>query len=101
MKKYKNYIIDMCTIMGCNAFIYFVSQYIIKNYHLIGSTLDQKIPFIVEFILIYSIWYPLVIFTMFLLFKYNPAKYKKTKTVVLTSLVIAYLCIQLELLDLK
>lgn len=92
MKKYKNYIIDMCTIMGCNAFIYFVSQYIIKNYHLIGSALDQKIPFVVEFILIYSIWYPLVIFTMFLLFKYNPAKYKKTKIVVLTSLVIAYLC---------
>ena len=54
----------MCTIMGCNAFVYFISQYIIKNYHLIGSTLDKRIPFVIEFILIYSIWYPLVIFTM-------------------------------------
>ena len=71
MKKYKNYIIDMCTILGCNAFIYFISQYIIKNYHLIGSALDQKIPFIIEFILVYSIWYPLVIFTMFLLNSFN------------------------------
>ena len=79
MKKYKNYIIDMCTILGCNAFIYFISQYIIKNYHLIGSALDQKIPFIIEFILVYSIWYPLVIFTMFLLYKYSKDKYNKTK----------------------
>lgn len=78
--------------MGCNAFIYFVSQFIIKNYHLIGSSIDQKIPFVKEFILIYSIWYPLVIFTMFLLFKYSPDKYKKTKKVILSSLVIAYLC---------
>ena len=81
MKKYKNYIIDMCTILGCNAFIYFISQYIIKNYHLIGSALDQKIPFIIEFILVYSIWYPLVIFTMFLLYKYSKDKYNNTKRI--------------------
>ena len=92
MKKYKNYIIDMCTILGCNAFIYFISQYIIKNYHLIGSALDQKIPFIIEFILVYSIWYPLVIFTMFLLYKYSIDKYNKTKRIVIASLIIAYIC---------
>ena len=92
MKKYKNYIIDMCTILGCNAFIYFISQYIIKNYHLIGSALDQKILFIIEFILVYSIWYPLVIFTMFLLYKYSKDKYNKTKRIVITSLIIAYIC---------
>lgn len=92
MKKYKNYIIDMCTILGCNAFIYFISQYIIKNYHLIGSALDQKIPFVIEFILVYSIWYPLVIFTMFLLYKYSIDKYNKTKRIVIASLIIAYIC---------
>ena len=92
MKKYKNYIIDMCVIMGCNAFVYFISQFIIKDYHLIGSVLDEKIPFVIEFILIYSIWYPLVIFTFFLLFKHNKEKYQKTKKVVLVSLVMAYIC---------
>lgn len=81
----------MCTIMGCNAFVYFISQYIIKNYHLIGSALDKRIPFVIVFILIYSIWYPLVIFTMFLLYKYCPDKYKKVKKTVLVSLVIAYI----------
>ncbi len=91
MKKYRSYIVDMCTIMGCNAFVYFISQYIIKNYHLIGSALDKRIPFVIEFILIYSIWYPLVIFTMFLLYKYCPDKYKKVKKTVLVSLVIAYI----------
>lgn len=82
----------MCTILGCNAFIYFISQLIIKNYHLIGSTLDQKIPFVIQFILIYSIWYPLVIFTFYLLFKYNKEKYQKTKKAVIASLKIAYIC---------
>ena len=92
MKKYKNYIIDMCVIMGCNAFVYFISQFIIKDYHLIGSILDEKIPFVIEFILIYSIWYPLVIFTFFLLFKHSKEKYQKTKKAVLVSLVMAYIC---------
>ena len=79
-------------IMGCNAFVYFVSQYIIKDYHLIGGVLDQKIPFVIEFILVYSIWYPLVIFTLFLLYKYSPDKYKKTRKIVIASLIIAYMC---------
>lgn len=92
MKKYKKYIIDMCTILGCNTFIYFISQLIIKNYHLIGGTLDQKIPFVIQFILIYSIWYPLIIFTFYLLFKYNKEKYQKTKKAVIASLIIAYTC---------
>lgn len=82
----------MCMIMGCNAFVYFVSQYIIKDYHLIGGVLDQKIPFVIEFILVYSIWYPLVIFTLFLLYKYSPDKYKKTRKIVIASLIIAYMC---------
>lgn len=82
----------MCMIMGCNAFVYFVSQYIIKDYHLIGGVLDQKIPFVIEFILVYSIWYPLVIFTLFLLYKYSPDKYKKTRKIVIASLIIAYIC---------
>lgn len=82
----------MCVIMGCNAFVYFISQFIIKDYHLIGSILDEKIPFVIEFILIYSIWYPLVIFTFFLLFKHNKEKYQKTKKAVLVSLVMAYIC---------
>ena len=82
----------MCIIMGCNAFIYFVSQYIIKDYHLIGGVLDQKIPFVIEFILVYSFWYPLVIFTLFLLYKYCPDKYRKTRKIVVASLIIAYIC---------
>lgn len=91
MKKYKKYLIDMITIFGTNALIYFLSQKIITNYHLMGSALDSKIPFIPSFFIIYTLWYPLVIFTFFVLYKSNRNLYNKTKLTTIISLIILYI----------
>ena len=73
MKKFfeenKFYFICIILVFGVNAITYFLIKSFIPEFHLIGSTLDDKIPFIPIFIIPYSIWYPFIIVSYFFVFK--------------------------------
>ena len=73
MKKFfeenKFYFICIMLVFGINAVIYFLIKSFISEFYLIGSTLDDKIPFIPIFIIPYSIWYPFIIVSYYFVFK--------------------------------
>lgn len=95
MKKFieenKFYLKSIILIFGVNALIYFLLKIFISDYHLISIPLDNKIPFIKEFIYIYMIWYPLLIVSYYIVWKNNKEKYAKLVLVTITSLLILYM----------
>lgn len=95
MKKFieenKFYLKSIILIFGINALIYFLIKLFISDYHLISIPLDNKIPFIKEFIYIYMIWYPFLIISYYNVWKYNKEKYGKLVLVTVTSLLILYM----------
>lgn len=96
MKKFfeenKFYFICIILVFGINAVIYFLIKFFISEFHLIGSTLDDKIPFIPIFIIPYSIWYPFIIISYFFVFKNSENKFKRLISVTIFALLIAYAC---------
>lgn len=90
-KKNKFYLISTFTLLGINAAIYFFSKYLNTNFNLIGTTLDNKIPFIPEFIYIYMIWYPFLIISFYILYKYDKNQYLKLLIIAALSLLISYI----------
>ena len=63
----------------------------INNYNLVNIPLDDKIPFIKEFIYIYMIWYPFLIFNYYIIYKSNKEKYIKLVLATITSLIMLYI----------
>ncbi len=61
-------------ILGLQAFLYFVTKNFNSSFHLIGSSLDDKIPFIKYFIYVYDSWYPFLAFVWVLLFYFDRDK---------------------------
>lgn len=61
-------------ILGLQAFLYFVTKNFNSSFHLIGSSLDDKIPFIKYFIYVYDSWYPFLVFVWVLLFYFDRDK---------------------------
>ena len=96
MKKFfeenKFYFICILLVFGINAVIYFLIKSFISEFHLIGSTLDNKIPFIPIFIIPYSIWYPFIIVSYYFVFKNSKDKFKRLLSVTIFVLLIAYAC---------
>lgn len=96
MKKFfeenKFYFICIMLVFGINAVIYFLIKSFISDFHLIGSSLDDKIPFIPIFIIPYSIWYPFIIISYFFVFKNSKDKFKRLISVTIFALLIAYAC---------
>lgn len=95
MKKFieenKFYLKSIILIFGINALIYFLLKIFISDYHLISIPLDNKIPFIKDFIYIYMIWYPFLIVSYYIVWKNNKEKYAKLVLVTITSLLILYM----------
>ena len=61
-------------ILGLQAFLYFVTKSFNSSFHLIGSCLDDKIPFVKYFIYVYHSWYPFLICFWFFLFYFDRDK---------------------------
>ena len=78
IKKYKFFIFTTGGIFAVNAFVYFFIKLFISNYNLIGSPIDNYIPFLPIFIYIYNIWYPLEILSLFYIYKKDKETYIKT-----------------------
>lgn len=91
MKKNKFYLLSTGSIFILNAFIYFFIKLFIKDYNLIGSSLDNLIPFLPSFIYFYMIWYPFEIYSLFLVYKADKKHYIKTIVSLVLSLIIMHL----------
>lgn len=61
-------------ILGLQVSLYFVTKNFNSSFHLIGSSLDDKIPFIKYFIYVYDSWYPFLVFFWVLLFYFDRDK---------------------------
>ena len=75
IKENSFYLKTIILIFVSNAIIYFGIKLFINNYNLVNIPLDDKIPFIKEFIYIYMIWYPFLIFNYYIIYKSNKEKY--------------------------
>lgn len=81
MKKFNNnkfYFFTTFGLLGLSAFLYYFAKLFQTNYNLIGSPLDNIIPFIPIFIFIYNLWYPFEMLSLFFIFKDNLKVYIKT-----------------------
>lgn len=92
MKKYRFFITTILLTFGVQALLYFMSKFLISNYHLIGSPLDDKIPVVSFFIFAYMIWYPLEITTFYFLYKHDKKGYIKLVIALAMSLITAQIC---------
>ena len=88
-KENKFYFICILLIFGINAVTYFLIKEVIPEFHLIGSLLDDKVPFIPLFIIPYSIWYPFIIICYYFVFKKSNDKFKRLISVTIFALLIA------------
>jgi membrane-associated phospholipid phosphatase len=61
-------------LLGLQAFLYFATKNFNSSFHLIGSSLDYKIPFIKYFIYFYNSWYPFLVFVWVLIFYFDRDK---------------------------
>lgn len=91
MKKYKFYLISTGSIFIINAFIYFFIKLFINDYHLIGSSIDNMLPYIPEFIYFYMIWYPFEFYSLYLVYKNDKSNYINTIISLIISFVIMHL----------
>ena len=61
----------------------YLEQHVTKNYHVIHTTLDEKIPFMEIFIIPYYLWFPFMAVTvLYLFFKDTDEFYKVIKFLV-------------------
>lgn len=67
-------IILIVFILGLQVSLYFITKNFNSSFHLIGSSLDDKIPFIKYFIYVYDSWYPFLAFVWVLLFYFDRDK---------------------------
>lgn len=80
----------MLLVFGINAIIYIGINHIVPVHYLLEFPIDKKIPFIPAFIWLYSIWYPLVILSLFIVFKYDKKDFVKTMLSIVIGLLISY-----------
>ncbi len=70
------------------AFIFFLTKPFIQNPYVLGSNLDNKIPFISQFVWIYVFWYTMLFWVPYYIFiKNKDSFYKYTVTFVITTLI--------------
>ena len=74
----KFYFITALGLLTFSAFFYFFVKLFEGEPTLIGSSLDNYIPFLPIFIYIYNIWYPFNILSLYFIFKDNVNIYIKT-----------------------
>ncbi len=90
IKKHNLYLLTTGIILFINAFLYFFNKLFISDYNLIGSSLDNFIPFWPQFIYFYVIWYPFVIICLYFLYKADEKNYIKTLIALVLSLIVKH-----------
>lgn len=70
------------------AFIFFLTKPFIQNPYVLGSVLDNKIPFVPQFVWIYVFWYTMLFWVPYYIFiKNKDSFYKYAITFVITTLI--------------
>jgi len=79
------WIIFLIAFQVCN---YTITQLFIGEPTLIGSAIDNKIPFVSEFIYFYIVWYPMLVIVPYILYLCNKQKfYKYSVSVIICALI--------------
>ena len=70
------------------AFIFFLTKPFIQNPYVLGSSLDNKIPFVPQFVWIYVFWYTMLFWVPYYVFiKNKDSFYKYIVTFAITTLI--------------
>lgn len=70
------------------AFIFFLTKPFIQNPYVLGSNLDNKIPFVSQFVWIYVFWYTMLFWVPYYIFiKSKDSFYKYATTFIITTLI--------------
>ena len=75
--KDKKFLISISTLLIGQAFFYWFLKFFQPNPHYINIALDEKIPFIPNFIYIYNTFYPFIFIAFLYLFRHDEKKYIK------------------------
>ena len=77
IKKNKHYFIGICIMMISQSFLFMILKLFQSNPVYLIHPLDDKIPFIAPFIYIYNLFYPAVMFSLYLLYKKDVETFDK------------------------
>ena len=83
MKKYfknikdKNFIISIILLLGCQGILFVLVKLFQSNYHVFNYYIDNKIPFIPQFIIIYNLFYPMIFISFYNIFNHDKDTYYK------------------------
>jgi len=75
--KNKKFLISISVLLIGQAFFYWFLKFFQTNPHYLNFNIDQKIPFIPNFIYIYNTFYPFMFITLLYLFKHDEKVYMK------------------------
>lgn len=75
--KNKKFLISISILLVGQAFFYWFLKFFQTNPHYLTFTIDQKIPFIPNFIYIYNTFYPFIFLALLYLFKHDEKVYMK------------------------
>ena len=80
------------TILGLiiyEAVIFFLTKPFIQNPYIIGSALDNKIPFVANFVWIYIAWYLMLVFVPYYIYLKNKSSFFKYMATFIITTIIA------------
>ena len=83
MKKYfknikdKNFIISIILLLGGQGLLFVLVKLFQSNYHVFNYYIDNKIPFIPQFIIIYNLFYPMIFISFYNIFNHDKDTYYK------------------------
>ena len=89
MKKIdKKFLLSILYSLVIPALLYFVLKLFQSNYHTIYSAIDNKIPFIPQFIYMYILFFPFIVFILYLVYIKNKAKYYNGLNALVLGLIV-------------
>lgn len=83
MKRYfsnlkdRNFIISIILLLGGQGLLFVLVKLFQSNYHIFNYNIDNSIPFIPQFIIIYNIFYPVIFISFYNIFNHDRDTYYK------------------------
>ena len=75
--KDKNFIISIILLLGGQGLLYVLVKLFQSNYHVFNYYIDNKIPFMPQFIIIYNLFYPMIFISFYNIFIHDKDTYYK------------------------
>lgn len=92
LKENKKYILLILALIALQSLVYFCSKFFEPYQIVLNNKIDDKIPFIPQFVHFYYIWYILLLLVPLLLLKYNKQAFNNYILTFITFITFVFMC---------